>query len=77
MFLAVKQFVSDLHRDSGSGSSSGHRLLLFLSGAALHRLEVVEGRGEVAHQALPLQLLLPLEGRGKGKERIKFYASST
>lgn len=73
LVVKAKQSFSNekpaIHQDSGSSSSSGHRLLLFLSCPPLHHLEVVKGCREVVHQTFSLQLVLPLEERRK--ERIK------
>ena len=51
------------HREAGPGAGPGHRLLLLLGRSSLHHLEVVEGCGEVVHQALLLYLLLSLQQR--------------
>lgn len=49
------------YREAGAGPGSGHRLLLLVGRLTLDGLEVVERRGEVVHQPLPLELLLPLQ----------------
>lgn len=58
------------YRDAGAGPGSGHWLLLLLCCLTLDGLEVVERWGEIIHQPLPLELLLPLDrSRGDTWER--------
>lgn len=48
------------YRQAGASSGPGHRLLLLVCSTTLHCLKVVESCGEVVHQPVPLELLLPL-----------------
>lgn len=55
------------YRDAGAGPGSGHRLLLLLRCLTLDGLEVVERWGEIVHQPLPLEFLLPLDHSRGGR----------
>lgn len=49
------------YRQSGAGSDSGHKLLLFAGGFSLRLLKAVQSSGEVVQQALFLYLSLTLK----------------